>query len=105
MGVCIAPDIFQERMSALIDDLYFVRFYLDDLLVITLGSFEENLSKVKDVIKQLQLSGLKCKIDKCKFIVIKIEYLGYIITQEGIKRHPGKYNHLSILNALRIHNR
>ena len=28
------------------------------------------------------------KIDKCKFSVPKVEYLGYIITQEGIKPDP-----------------
>ena len=39
MGVCIAPDIFQEQMSALMDILEFVKFYLDNSLVITSGSF------------------------------------------------------------------
>ena len=33
----IAPDIFQEQMSTLMDDLEFVRVYLGNLLVITLG--------------------------------------------------------------------
>ena len=40
MGVCIAPDIFQERMSALMDDLEFVRFYLNNLLINTSASFK-----------------------------------------------------------------
>ena len=40
MGVCIAPDIFQERMSALMDNLYFLRVYLGDFLVIRSGSFK-----------------------------------------------------------------
>ena len=38
MGVCIFPDIFQERTSALMDNLEFFRFYLNDFLVIALGS-------------------------------------------------------------------
>ena len=37
IGVCIAPDIFQERMSALMYDLEFVRVYLENFLVITSG--------------------------------------------------------------------
>ena len=37
MGVCIAPDIFQEIISTLMDGLEFVIFYLGDLLVITSG--------------------------------------------------------------------
>ena len=64
MGVCIVPDIFQERMSALMEDFEFVRFYLDNFLVITSGSFEDHVSKVEEVMKRLQLADLKFKIDK-----------------------------------------
>ena len=42
--VCIAPDIFQERMSALMDDLELVGVYINDFLVIISGSFEEHLA-------------------------------------------------------------
>ena len=52
--------------------------------------------------KRLQSAGLKFNIDKCKFAVSKIEYLGYIITWEVIKLDPKKLKQLSILNALRI---
>ena len=47
MGVCKALDIFQDKMSALMDNLEFVRVYLGDLIVITSGSFEEHLAKVR----------------------------------------------------------
>ena len=30
MGAYIAPDIFQEKMGALMEDLEFVRFYIGD---------------------------------------------------------------------------
>ena len=36
-GVWIVPNIFQYQMSALIDELDFVRAYLNNLLVITSG--------------------------------------------------------------------
>ena len=76
MGVYIVPYIFQDRMSALMDDLEFARVYLGDLLVMTLGSFEDHLAKFEEVIKQLQLVGLKYKIDKWNFKVPEEEYLG-----------------------------
>ena len=47
MGVCIAPDIFKEQMSSLMENLDFARVYLDNLLVITSSSFKEHLAKVK----------------------------------------------------------
>ena len=43
MGVNVSPDVFQEKMSSLMQDLEYVRTYLDDLLVISNGSFEEHL--------------------------------------------------------------
>ena len=41
MGLCNAPDIFQEKMGDLFHDLEFVRAYIDDLLVISSGSFKD----------------------------------------------------------------
>ena len=55
MGVYIAPDIFQDKMIALMDYLDFIRVYINDFLVITLGSFEEHISKVEEVMKQILL--------------------------------------------------
>ena len=89
-------------MSALTDDLEVVRVYLDDFLVTTSVSVKEHLAKVKEVMKRLQLAGIKFRIDKCKFVVTKVEYLICIITQEGIKMDTEKSKQLSIFNALRI---
>ena len=47
IGVYIVTDIFQEKMRALMDDLEFVRIYLDDFLIMTSGSFKEHLANVK----------------------------------------------------------
>ena len=105
MEVWIAPDKFQEQMSALMNDLEFVRVYLNDLFVITSSSFEEHLAKVKEVMNRPQSAGIKLNMDKCKVTVPKVEYLGYIIMREGIKLDPEKSKQLSILNDLMIKNR
>ena len=36
-GIAGSPDIFQHKMSTLMETLEYVRFYLDDLLTITKG--------------------------------------------------------------------
>ena len=41
--------------------------------MITSGSFEEHLFMVEEVMKRLQLDGLKCNIDKFMFIVPTVE--------------------------------
>ena len=51
MGVAGSPDIFQEKMSDLMRALEFVQSYLDDLLVITKGTFNDYLIKVKVALK------------------------------------------------------
>ena len=46
MGLCNSPDVFQEKMSELMEGLDFVRTYIDDLLCLTKGSFEDHLEKL-----------------------------------------------------------
>ena len=60
-------------MSALMDNLEFARVYIKNLFVITSGSFEEHLDKAEEIMKWLHLAGIKCKIDKCKFALSKVE--------------------------------
>ena len=47
MGLCNSPDIFQENMSTLMQDLEYVRAYINDLLSITNASLEDHLDKLK----------------------------------------------------------
>ena len=43
MGLCNSPDIFQEKMSKLMDRLEFVLTYIDDLMCFVKGSFSDNV--------------------------------------------------------------
>ena len=90
MGLCNSPDIFQEKMSELMQDLDFVRTYIDDLLVLTKGSYEEHLEKLEHVLVRLQQAGLKVNAKKSFFAQRELEYLGYWITCDGIKPLPAK---------------
>ena len=59
MGLAIATDNFQHFMSKLMQDLEFCRVYLDDLLCITRGPFEEHLGKIQLVFERLTKANLK----------------------------------------------
>ena len=76
MGLCNSPDIFQEKMSELFDGLEFVRTYIDDLLCLTKGTFEEHLEKLKRILARLQRAGLKVNANKSFFARSELEYLG-----------------------------
>lgn len=85
MGVMCALDIFQSKMYQLMSYLEYVRTYLDYLLILSMGSFENHIQKLEVVLEQLSNSGLRIKTEKCIFGASEVEYLGYTITREGIK--------------------
>ena len=85
MGLCNSPDIFQEKMNELFEGLDFVRAYIDDLLCLTKGTFEDHLEKLERVFVRLQQAGLKVNAKKSFFAKHELEYLGYWITREGIQ--------------------
>jgi len=85
MGLCNSPDIFQEKMSELMDGLAFVQTYIDDLLCLTKGTFSDHLERVELVLQMLQKARLKVNVTKSFFARSQLEYLGYWITRTGIK--------------------
>jgi hypothetical protein len=57
MGIAGSPDIFQGKMSELMESLEFVRAYLDNLLCISKLSLEDHLDKLEIVLRQLRDAG------------------------------------------------
>jgi hypothetical protein len=77
-------------MSELMDDLEYIRVYIDDLLVLTKGSYEDHLEKLDEVLKRLEKAGLKVNAKKSFFAREELEYLGFWITRNGIQPLPKK---------------
>ena len=63
--------------------------YLDDIIVCG-KTFEEMVQHLDEVFSRLQQSGLKLKARKCHLFAKKVEFLGHIITEEGISTDPKK---------------
>jgi hypothetical protein len=72
------------------EDLEFVRAYLDDLLCISRSSLEDHLNKLEEVLRCLWDAGLKVNVEKLTFCALEIEYLGYILTRDGIQSQSNK---------------
>lgn len=85
MGVSIVPDLFQDCICQFFEDLEAVKAYMDDLLVVMWGMYEQHLEELDTIMKQLSQAGLKRKIEK-KYLLCQpyVEYVGYMITNEGI---------------------
>jgi len=85
MGMCVSGDIFQAKVNELLGDIEGVKAYIDDILVLCKGSFDDHMQQLRLCFSRIQQAGLKINAKKCSFGLKEIPYLGYVITREGIK--------------------
>jgi hypothetical protein len=90
MGFGGSANIFQAQIMDLMGSLEFVQAYMDDLLIITRRTLDKHLQKMETVLTRLRDAGLKVNVAKSSFCAHEIEYLGCILTREGIKPQPKK---------------
>jgi hypothetical protein len=59
MGLACSPDVYKEKMTELFIDMISVIVYQDDILVLTSGSFDDQLQQLRNVFKQLHHKTLQ----------------------------------------------
>lgn len=76
------------------------QIYLDNVLVVgkTLQDHNQNLTKVLNWIRE---AGLKLKPKKCLFAQQSVEYLGHVISDQGIQTDPKKVEAVAQYPTLR----
>ncbi len=84
--------------------LEYVRAYLDDLLCISKLSLEDHLEKLEEVLRKLHDAGLKVNAAKLTFCALEIEYLGYVLTRDGINLRVIRCRQHSRLNRPQVSN-
>ncbi len=99
MGIADSPDIFQGKMSELMESLEYVWAYLDDILCISRSSLKDYLKKLEEVLRQLCNAGLKVNAGKLSFCALEIEYLGYVLTRDGIKPQSNKVQAILVVQS------
>ncbi len=90
-GLTNAPATFQHFMNDLFRDILdiYVVVYLDDILVFSKNE-SDHVAHVQEVLRRLQDNNLSVKAEKCAFHVPTVDFLGYVISHEGIKMDPSK---------------
>ncbi|MBW0547372.1 hypothetical protein O181_087087 [Austropuccinia psidii MF-1] len=85
-GLTNAPECFQNRVNDILQDLLDVYgvVYLDEIMVFS-KSEEEHVTHVSTVLTGLRANSLFAKASKCLFHVTSVEYLGYVVSSEGLK--------------------
>ena len=89
-GLTNAPAVFQRLVQEVLEGLNpeggpdLVTAYLDDILIFS-ETLQDHMSHLKMVMDRIVAAGLKLNPSKCKFIQQEVEYLGHVITPQGLK--------------------
>ena len=78
-----APAYFQRLVHEVLSGLNFAFGYLDDILVFS-PDMETHLKHLRTLSERLRSADLKLKEVKCNYLKKHIQYLGHIISGEGI---------------------
>jgi hypothetical protein len=90
-GLKNAPSTFQVLIKTIFKPFHrkFVLVFFDDILIYS-KSWEDHVRNVDKVLQLLKDQKLYAKPSKCFFGVKEIEYLGHIVSHEGVNVDPNK---------------
>ena len=90
-GLTNAPATFMCLMNGIFNKYLdqFVLIFIDDILNYS-KSQEEHQHHLRTVLQTLREHQLYAKLEKCEFFKTEIQYLGHVISEEGIAVDPKK---------------
>ena len=90
-GLTCAPSVFQRLMDFVLSGLSYITclVYLDDIIIFG-RTFEEQLSRLEEVFRRIQSANLKLKPTKCSFFRRQVDFLGHVISEDGISVQESK---------------
>ncbi|GJW71025.1 putative mitochondrial protein [Tanacetum coccineum] len=90
-GLTNAPSTFQSLMNTVFKPFlrHFTFVFFDDILVYS-ATLEAHLQHLKLILQAIRQNSLYVKMSKCLFATKQVEYLGHIISGNGISIDPSK---------------
>ena len=90
-GLASAPATFERLMEKVLAGLHWkiCLVYLDDIIVFS-RSFESHIENLGEVLSRIQEAGLKVAPHKCQLFRKEVQYLGHVVSNEGIRTDPKK---------------
>ena len=99
-GLTQAPAYFQKLINDILRGCNFAMGYLDDIIIYS-RSEQEHLEHLEEIFIRLKTAGLKLKLEKCCFFKKHIQYLGHLISADGIQPLPEKLESIAKMPAPR----
>ncbi|CAF0911625.1 unnamed protein product [Didymodactylos carnosus] len=91
-GLKNSPPTFERVMSTALESCrQFCQVYLDDIVIFS-KSYDQHLVHMKKVFECLKENNLQLNPSKCSIVHLKIDYLGYTITEKTITPLNDKVN-------------
>ena len=89
---------FQRLMERVLNGILYksCMVFIDDVLIIG-KTWEEHLQNLRLVFERLASANLKLKLKKCDFGKSQVEYLGFVVTPEGVKVNSSKIDKIQNL--------
>ena len=89
MGLTNAPATCQRLMEMVLRGLPWKTclVYLDDVLIYS-RSFDEHLQHLEEILSRFQTNGLKLNPSKCCFARDQVQFLGHVVSKNGIQPDP-----------------
>ena len=94
IGIVMATDVFQARLACLFSHISHVLVYIDDIAIIGYSTYEEHMKDVAEVLDILSKVGMQVNPLKCEWAQDNIDYLGFVLTQTGIKPQQKKISQI-----------
>ena len=88
-GLTQAPVYFQRLINKVPVGLKFAFGYLDDILIHS-PDVPTHLKHIKQLFQRLREADLKLNMGKCNFFKTHIQYLGHLISGDGVEPLPEK---------------
>lgn len=88
-GLKNAPAVFQKFINRILADFIAKKeivVYMDDILVAS-TNLDDHMKLLSDVLSCIAKNGLKLQLSKCLFVHETLEYLGFVVSSDGIR--PG----------------